>query len=155
MCSDIWPLEEDMAPPSIEEQPPRTPTMTIRTRRRQPRQNSSRRGGARRGHITRVDIRYCFYDEEIESRVQDKRFRQEQEQQLSQREHPEHQEEDFQVQHPEMEQSQMEMQDVQQTSPKRRRVGQRELRSLQEGSSEDHEPMGRSRDRKPPQRYGY
>ncbi|PVH84362.1 hypothetical protein DL98DRAFT_528318 [Cadophora sp. DSE1049] len=149
---DLWPLEEDMALPSTEEQPPRTPTMTIRTRKRNHRQNSSRRGGARRGHITRIDIRHCFYDEEIESQEEQERG---QEQQLNQDEFPAPNEADTEVVLPENVQPERAVQELKQRSPKRGRVGQRELRSLQEGSSEEHEPMGRSRDRKPPQRYGY
>lgn len=150
-CSQFWPFEEETALPSIGEQPSRTPTMIIRTRKRNNIQTSSRRGGARRGHITRIDVRRCFYDEEIEIQEHEKG----QAQQLHQDTTPKQHEEGTKIVQPMEEQLEREVQEMKQRSPKRRRVGHRELRNLQEGSSEESVPMGRSRDRKPPQRYGY
>ncbi|KAK0107091.1 hypothetical protein ONS95_003797 [Cadophora gregata] len=127
--------------------------MTIRTRKRNQRQNSSRRGGSRRGHITRIDVRHCYFDEEIES--QEREQEEWQGPQLDQTEPPKRHEQTTEVVQPETEQPDMVVEEMRQSTLKRRRVGQRELKSLHGGNSDDHEPMGRSRDRKPPQRYGY
>lgn len=137
--SEIWPLPEEDVLRTIEERP-RTPTMTIRTRKRHPKHNSARRGGARRGHITRLDVRNCFYEEGQDADAE----------RLHDNEAP-HGVQD----HPQNVQQETEEVESKQRSPKRRRIGRRELKSLEGGSSEDAELEGRSRDRKPPQRYGF
>ncbi|KAG4438410.1 hypothetical protein IFR05_006116 [Cadophora sp. M221] len=154
---EFWPPDEDVLIQSIEE-PPKTPTMTIITSRRQHKHNSSRRGGAKRGRITRIDVRSCFYEE-------DRQSQEEQEQQPHWDESLDEEQDQNQNQdtqsgsldegqgQTQCVQPEIEAEEAKETPSKKRRIGRRELKSLQEGSS--GEVGGRSRDRKPPQRYGF
>ncbi|XMA13076.1 hypothetical protein WAI453_005867 [Rhynchosporium graminicola] len=136
-----WPLQEETMLPWNEEGP-KTPTMTIRTKKRRHTHNSARRGGAKRGHVTRIHVQTCFNDEETQS--------QKPEQQL-------HNDKtlDGEQDQPVVVEPQTENEASKKIPAKRRRIGRRELNSLQEGSTTDDGPEGRSRDRKAPYRYGF
>ncbi|KAL2073134.1 hypothetical protein VTL71DRAFT_10458 [Oculimacula yallundae] len=161
---EMWPPTENPSiPPSFEELG-RSPTMTIRAKKRQHKQNPARRGGTRRGQITRIHVHGDLYPEESQNRELEQQIQQslldEEEQQQSQAPESEQQQDSVSTLIEERSEShfaepQTGAEEAQERSPKRRRIGMRELKSLSESSSGKIEPEGTSRDRKAPHRYGF